>query len=52
MDVEASESRTPEPSSHGDEDMIQNAPPQGVVEEASEPHALRGSSISSHPPER
>jgi hypothetical protein len=52
MDVEAHGSRTPEPSSHGDENMVQDALPQGVVEEVSEPHALRRSSRSSHPPER
>jgi hypothetical protein len=52
MDAEASGSRTPEPSSHGDENMVQDASPQGVVEETSEPYALRRSSRSSHPPER
>jgi hypothetical protein len=44
MDAEASGSRTPKPSSRGNEDMVQDAPPQGVVEEASESHALRRSS--------
>jgi hypothetical protein len=44
MDAEASGSRTPKPSSRGNEDMVQDAPPQGVVEEASKSHALRRSS--------
>jgi hypothetical protein len=52
MDAEASGSRTPEPSSHGDENMVQDASPQGVMEEVSEPYTLRRSSRSSHPPER
>jgi hypothetical protein len=52
MDAEASESRTSKLSSHGDENVIQDTPPQGVMEEASEPHALRRSSRSSHPSER
>jgi hypothetical protein len=52
MDVEASGSRTSELSSHGDENVVQDTPPQCVVEETSEPHALRKSSRSSHPPER
>jgi Reverse transcriptase (RNA-dependent DNA polymerase) len=52
MDVEASGSRTSELSSHGDENVVQDTPPQGVVKEASEPHALRRSSRSSHPPKR
>jgi hypothetical protein len=51
MDTEASESRTSELSSHGDENVVQDTPPQGVMEEAYEPHALRRSSRSSHPPE-
>jgi hypothetical protein len=50
MDAEANVSRTLEPSSHGDENMVQDTPPQGLVEEASEPHALRRSLRSSHPP--
>jgi hypothetical protein len=52
MDAEASGSRTVELSSHGDENVVQDTPPQGVMEEASEPYALRRSSRSSHPPER
>jgi Reverse transcriptase (RNA-dependent DNA polymerase) len=52
MDAEASGSRTSKLSSHDDEKVVQDMPPQGVVEEASEPHALRRSSRSSHPPER
>jgi hypothetical protein len=52
MDAEASGSRTSELSSHGDDNVVQDTPPQDVVEEASEPHALRRSSRSSHPPER
>jgi hypothetical protein len=52
MDAEASESRTSELSSHGDENVVQDTPAQGVMEEASEPHALRRSSRSSHPSER
>jgi hypothetical protein len=32
--------------------MVQDALPQDVVEEAFEPHALRKSSRSSHPPKR
>jgi hypothetical protein len=52
MDAEASESRTPEPSSHGDENMVQDVPPQDIMEEASEDRALHRSSRSSHPPER
>jgi hypothetical protein len=47
MDAEASGSMTPEPSSHGDENMIQDVPPQDVMEEASEAHALRRPSRSS-----
>jgi Reverse transcriptase (RNA-dependent DNA polymerase) len=52
MDAEASESRTPELSSHDDENVVQDTPPQDVMEEASESHALRRSSRSSHPHER
>jgi hypothetical protein len=52
MDVETSGSMTLEPRSHGDENMVQDAPPQDIVEEASKAHALRRSSRSSHPPER
>jgi hypothetical protein len=52
MVAETSGSRTPELSSHGDKDMVQDAPPQSIVEELSEPHALRGSSRSNYPPER
>jgi hypothetical protein len=52
MDNEASESRISELSSHGDENVVQDTPLQGVMEEASERHALRRSSRSSHPPER
>jgi Reverse transcriptase (RNA-dependent DNA polymerase) len=52
MDAEASESRTSELSSHGDENVVQDTPPQCVMEEAYEPHAFRRSSRSSHPPER
>jgi hypothetical protein len=52
MDAKASGSKTPEPSSHGDENMVQDASAQDVVEEASETHALRRSSRSSHLPER
>jgi Reverse transcriptase (RNA-dependent DNA polymerase) len=32
--------------------MVQDAPPQDIMEEASKAHTLRRSSISSHPPER
>jgi hypothetical protein len=52
MDAEASGSRTFKLSSRGDENVVQDTPPQGVMEEASEPHILRRSSRSSHPPER
>jgi Integrase core domain len=52
MDAEASGSRTSKLSSHDDDKVVQDTPPQGVVEEASEPHAFRRSSRSSHPPER
>jgi hypothetical protein len=52
MDDEASGSRTSELNSHDDEKVVQDMPPQGIVEEAYEPHALRRSSRSSHPPER
>jgi hypothetical protein len=52
MDAEASGSRTSELSSQGDENVVEDTPPQGVMEEASEPHALRMSLRSSHPPER
>jgi Reverse transcriptase (RNA-dependent DNA polymerase) len=52
MDAEASGSRTSKLSSHVDENVVQDTPPQGVMEEASEPHALRRSSRSNHPPER
>jgi hypothetical protein len=40
MDTEANGGRTLEPSSHGDENMVLDVSPQGVVEEVSEPHAL------------
>jgi hypothetical protein len=40
MDAESSGSRTSELSSHGDENVVQDTPPQGVMEEAFEPHAL------------
>jgi hypothetical protein len=52
MDAEASGTRTSELSSHGDENVVQDTPPQGVMKEASEAHALRRSSRSSNPPER
>jgi hypothetical protein len=52
MNTEASGSRTLEPSSHGDENMVQDAPRQDIVKEASKTHTLRKSSRSSHPPER
>jgi hypothetical protein len=52
MDAEASGSRTPEPSSHGDDDIVQDALTQGIMDETSEPHAFHRSSRSSHPPER
>jgi GAG-pre-integrase domain len=52
MDVKASGSWTSKLSSHGDENVVQDTSPQGIMEEASEPHALRRSSRSSHPPER
>jgi hypothetical protein len=52
MDAESSGSRTSKLSSHDDEKVVQDTPPQGVMEEASQPHALRRSSRSSHPPER
>jgi predicted nucleotidyltransferase len=52
MDADASGSRTSELSSHGDENVVQDTPPQVVMEEASKLHALRRSSRSSHPLER
>jgi hypothetical protein len=51
MDAEVSGGRTLEPSSHGDENMVQDVSPQGVVEEASKHHALHRSSRSNHPAE-
>jgi hypothetical protein len=51
MDAEPSGSKTSELSSHGDENVVQDTPLQGVMEEASEPHKFRRSSRSSHPPE-